>query len=335
MYSTNPVSHRGTYVVTYDVASRLQSFSSASITVPNQDDPIFENFHLRLFELLAQALPDVTIDTIEMSELRRKIWEQVGRRIGPNHAVLSTCPEIASANTMPGETLLLNINRLCNADGEIIGYGPRPGFNFLKEQLDELAYTISGRSVILIEDGAFTGGTLRSVLKDLHDRNVHVSTLIVGFCCTRAKAVLQEVFDGELVIINPIENLIDWIPDHDLIPFVPNCGRILGEQMSHSFMPVTKEGVSCSYPYILPFGKIEEWASLPTESAKTLSRFCLNSAMEIFSGLEAQSGHLITVKELLGTNPRVSLPVLMATFETPSLEVRVVDFLKEMLDKIL
>ena len=144
------------------------------------------------------------------------------------------------------------------------------------------------------------------------------------------------MFEGELVIINPIENLIDWIPDHDLIPFVPNCGRILGEQLPHSFMPVlTKEGASCAYPYILPFGKVEEWASLPSESAKTLSEFCITFAIEIFGRIEAQSGHLITVKELLDTNPRVSLPVLIGTFETPPLEVRVVDFLKEMLGKIL
>jgi hypothetical protein len=337
MQSTNE-SLRGTYVVTYDVASRLQSFRSDTLSVPSQNDPMFESFHLRLFELLEQALPGVTINTIEMSELRRKIWEQVRHRIDQSEdvAVLSTCPEIASATTIKGETLLLNINRLFNVDGEIIGHGPRPGFEFLEKQFDELARKIAGRPVILIEDGAFTGGTLRSVLEELHTRGIEVPTVIIGFCCTRAKALLKEVFKGELVIVNPIEDLIDWIPDHDLIPFIPNCGRVLGEKVPHSFVPIeTAEGVSCAYPYILPFGKIEEWASLPTDGAKELSRFCLDTAIGIFDWIGVQSGHAITVGELLKSNPRVSIPVLIdSDVDNPSLKTEVVVFLKNMRERL-
>ena len=336
MQSTNESLRRGTYVVTYDVASRLQSFRSGTISVPNQNDPMFESFHLSLFELLEQALPDVVIDTIEMSELRRKIWEQVRHRADQSKdvAVLSTCPEIA--NAMNGETLLLNINRLFDTDGEIIGHGPRPGFEFLEKQFDELALKIVGRPVILIEDGAFTGGTLRSVLQELNSRGIQVPTVIIGFCCTRAKAVLKEVFSGELVIVNPIENLIDWIPDHDLIPFLPNCGRVLGEKVPHSFVPIqTADGMSCAFPYILPFGKIDEWASLPSDGNQELSKFCLDTAIEIFERIGTDSGHPITIKELWGANPRVSMPVSMgADKEIPPLETEIVDFLKQTLKKL-
>lgn len=335
MQSTDE-SLRGTYVVTYDVASRLQSFRSDTILVPRQDDLMFESFHLGLFELLEQALPGVTINTIEMSELRRKIWEQVRHRIDQSNdiAVLSTCPEIASANTQ-GETMLLNINRLFNTEGNIIGHGSRPGFDFLKEQFDELANKIAGRPVVLIEDGAFTGGTLRSVIQELKNRGIQTPTVIIGFCCTRAKAVLKEVIQGELVIVNPIENLIDWIPDHDLIPFIPNCGRVLGEQVPHSFMPVTNEGISCAYPYILPFGKMEEWASLPTEGAKVLSKFCLDTAIEIFGRIEGHDGRLITIGELLKSNPRVSIPISIGDKSgLPSLKLGIVEFLKQTRKKL-
>ncbi len=331
MQSTSE-SLRGTYVVTYDVASRLQSFRSNTVSVPNQDDPMFESFHLGLFELLEQALPGVTINTIEMSELRRKIWEQVRHRIDQSNdtVVLSTCPEIASANTQ-GETLLLNINRLFNTEGKIIGHGPRPGFDFLKKQFDDLANKIAGRPVVLIEDGSFTGGTLRSVIQELKSRDIQVPTIIIGFCCTRAKAVLKEVIQGELVIVNPIEDLIDWIPDHDLIPFIPNCGRVLGEQVSHSFMPVMNDGISRAYPYILPFGRMEEWASLPTEGAKKLSKFCLDTAIEVFGRIEGHNGRLVTIRDLLKSNPRVSMPISMGdNAELPPLETGVVEFLKQM-----
>jgi hypothetical protein len=90
----------GTYVVTYDVASRLQAFRPKTLTIPRPDDQLFERFHMSLFQKIQQALPGITIDTIEMSELRRKIWEQVDVRITDlgQQAVLSTCPEIADSN---------------------------------------------------------------------------------------------------------------------------------------------------------------------------------------------------------------------------------------------
>src|SRR5579872_1944587 len=117
---------RGTYVVTYDVASRLQAFRSRNLLVPSQDDPLFGVFHLSLFKEIQQALPGITIETIEMSELRRKIWDQVEGRLidSSQQVVLSTCLEIADSNPK-SEGLLLNINRLFDADGEMLGHGPR------------------------------------------------------------------------------------------------------------------------------------------------------------------------------------------------------------------
>jgi hypothetical protein len=318
----------GTYVVTYDVASRLQVFRPKTLTIPRPDDQLFERFHMSLYQKVQQALPGITIDTIEMGELRRKIWEQVNTRITDlgQQAVLSTCQEIADSNPK-SEGLLLNINRLFNTDGQLIGHGPRPGFEPLAKQYDALAQKIAGRSVVLIEDGAFSGGTLRSVLHELNSRGITVTAIVIGFCCTRAKFVLGHVFKGELVIVHPIENLLDWIPDHDLIPFIPNCGRVLGEPLDHSFMPVrSAEGFSRAYPYILPFGKIEEWASLPIEGARDLSRLCLETSIELFGRV----GHKMTIGEFLGANPRVSMPIEIGAHEVlPVLDTEIVSFLEQ------
>ncbi len=319
----------GTYVVTYDVASRLQAFRPKTLKIPRPDDQLFERFHMGLFQKIQQALPGINIDTIEMSELRRKIWEQVNERITDlgQQAVLSTCQEIADSNPK-SEGLLLNINRLFNTDGQLIGHGPRPGFEPLAKQYDVLAQKIAGRSVVLIEDGAFSGGTLRNVLHELNSRGITVTAIVIGFCCTRAKFVLGQFFKGELVVVHPIENLLDWIPDHDLIPFIPNCGRVLGEPVLDGFMPVRRvEGCSCAYPYILPFGKIEEWASLPIEGAQDLSRLCLDTSIEIFSRVEPK----MTIGELLMANPRASIPIEIGREHTETaLDLQVVGFLEQM-----
>lgn len=325
----HPESDRhGTYVVTYDVASRLQAFRPKTNTIPRPDDQLFERFHMSLYQKIQQALPGITIDTIEMNELRRKIWEQVESRVTNlgQQAVLSTCPEIADLNPK-SEGLLLNINRLFNTDGQLIGHGPRPGFESLEKQYNDLAKKIAGRSVVLIEDGAFSGGTLRYVLQELNSRGITVTAIIIGFCCTRAKFVLGNFFKGELVIVHPIENLLDWIPDHDLIPFIPNCGRVLGEASSNGFMPVRSiEGFSYAYPYILPFGKIEEWASLPIEGARDLSRLCLDTSIEIFGHVSPK----MTIGELLRANPRVSIPIEIGADQAQvGLDREVVGFLEQ------
>ncbi len=332
MHSTESDRH-GTYVVTYDVASRLQAFRPKTLKIPRPDDQLFERFHMGLFLKIQQALPGINIDTIEMSELRRKIWEQVNARITDldQQAVLSTCPEIADSNPK-SEGLLLNINRLFNTDGQLIGHGPRPGFEPLEKQYDDLAKRIAGRSVVLIEDGAFSGGTLRSVLHELNSRGITVTAIIIGFCCTRAKFVLGQFFKGELVIVHPIENLLDWIPDHDLIPFIPNCGRVLGVASTHGFMPVrSTEGFSYAYPYILPFGKIEEWASLPIEGARDLSRLCLDTSIELYGRVCPK----MTIGELLGANPRTSIPIEIGADQAQvSLETEVVAFLEQVRQRL-
>lgn len=319
---------RGTYVVTYDVASRLQVFRPKTLNIPRPDDQLFERFHMGLYQKIQQALPDISVDTIEMGELRRKIWEQVESRVTDldRQAVLSTCPEIADSNPK-SEGLLLNINRLFNTDGQLIGHGPRPGFEPLAKQFDDLAKRIAGRSVVLIEDGAFSGGTMRYVLQELESRGLTITAMVIGFCCTRAKFVLGNFFKGELVVVHPIENLLDWIPDHDLIPFIPNCGRVLGEIAGSGFAPVRRaDGYSCAYPYILPFGKIEEWASLPLEGARELSGFCLDTSIELFGRL----GHKMTVGELLGHNPRVSVPIEIGSREVnASAQTEIVSFLEQ------
>lgn len=332
MQSVHSARH-GTYVVTFDVASRLQAFRLGALTVPGRNDQLFRNFHRELFEKMRQALPGAYIHTIGMGKVRRRIWREVERCIQSrsSQVALSACQEIADTSSK-SEGLVLNINRLFNTEGEMIGHGPRPGFAPLEKQFEKLATQIAGRSVIVIDDGAFTGGTLRFILNRLNGLGLKITAVVIGFCCTRAYAVLKEAFVGELVIVDPLENLIDWIPDHDLIPFIPNCGRVLGELSQEGMMPVrTADGVSCAYPYILPFGKMEKWATVPAEGAQSLSKFCLDTSLEIFSRVGRHEGHQITVGELIAACPRVSFPIEIGTHESfPTFDMKVISFLKQL-----
>lgn len=336
MSNANRAARHGTYVVTYDVASRMQTFRASGLSVPRRNDPLFKRFHQRLYTMMEHALPGVAIEAIDMSRLRTEIWKQVEVRVIDlqMQVVLSTCEEITDSHPK-SEGLLLNINRLFDTRGKMIGHGPRPGFEPLDKQFDELVRKIAGRSVVLIEDGAFTGGTLRFVLKELDRRGVKVTTIVIGFCKNGSREAVKEVFDGELVIVHPISDLLDWIPDHDFIPFMPNCGRVLGEKTAEGHMPVCKDGMSLAFPYILPFGRTQEWASIPPQSDRELARLCLDTSIALFDRVEKLSKRTITIEGLLRSNPKVSIPVEISAPDTlPILETGIVSFLKQTRQKV-
>lgn len=325
---------RRTYVVTYGMAHRLQSFRSGAFKVPQIEDLLFKDFERSLAVRVQQALPGVTIHAIHMHELERKIWEHAARYVRQNDPVfLSTCSELASASqtgiTVEGYTL--HFNRLFNTDGEIIGYGPRHGFDSLSAQFKDLALKIGTRSIILLEDGAFSGKTLCFILEKLKAQGLKVSKVIIGFCCTRAQAVLTRSFDGDLIIVDQIEDLIDWVPDHDLMPFTPNCGRVLGKETDEGFCAIqTEDGHTCAYPYILPFGKMGDWSSLPVDCMHGLSCFCLDSGIAIFSEIGEYVGHKVTVRDLRRSYPMFSLPITVGNHhQIPSSDTEIVGFLKQ------
>ena len=333
MQSATPAPRQGTCVVSFDVASSLQSFRSRGLSVPSPSDPIFKRMRQSLLERVARALPNIMIHPVDKDELRLEIWDHVGQRIAVNnqHAVLVTCSEMADLNPRD-EGLNLSINRLFDRDGKMLGYGPRPGFDYLEKQFDDLARKIAHRPVILAKEGAFRGDTCLYILKELEKRGVKVVTVIIGFCDIGARAIIEQTFQGDLVIVHTFENLFEWIADRDLIPFIPGCGRVVGEHVAHSCMPVqTVEGHSCAYPYILPFGMMEKWTSLPAENAREMSIAFLEIAIGLFDHIGTGSGHRIVIGEILGSHPRVSMPVKVGANEPlPALNTEIIRFLDEM-----
>jgi len=87
--------------------------------------------------------------------------------------------------------------------------------------------------------------------------------------------------------------------------------------------------LSLGMPYILPYGKPAEWASIPAESACAFSRFCLSETMAIFEEMEGLSQQKITLESLVGTYPRISLPVAKDEKEFPHIKTRILDILHD------
>jgi hypothetical protein len=317
-----------TYVITNDIGQLVENLRLVGIKTPQADHEIFGRFHHRIKSAVEKALPHLTVVSFDMKRLAEDVWAEAVRiqRNLKDAIVISSCAEMATSRR--GHTI--EINRIANENGEIIGLGPRPGAVTLEKQLSGIASVADGNPVVLVEDGIFTGSTLLYLVKKLHERRVNVVAVAAGICFPKAVERLRKDFDGELVIVQEVEKPFDWMPDHDFVPFAPNCGRVFGGLFGDDMLPYyTHEGLSYGFPYILPFGDPVKWASIPKEHAHSFSCTCLDEACGIFGMLDEMNGRELTPMDLLGSMPRISIPMSIGSSKLPNPDMPISEFLSD------
>ncbi len=318
------------FVITNDVGHRISGLRSLGLKTPNADDPIFKEFHTALVNRVECALPEIKVVSYDMTDLADEVWSQALKLKSDlaSEIVVSTCAELAA--TRRGHTI--EMNRIVDVNGDIIGFGPRPGNPLLKKQIASIAEFARGKSVVLAEDGAFSGSTVDYLVKKLQVHGVEVSAVVVGICFPTAVENLSKSFNGRLMVIRKTEKPYEWMPDHDFLPFVPNCGRVFGSLYGDEGVPCyIHDGTSFSFPYILPFGDPTKWASIPREHAVSFSQFCLEQALVIYKCLDEMNNRRLTVRDLSGSTPRVSMPMTMGSSRLPELDYSISGFIAEVL----
>lgn len=316
------------FVITKDVGARVSGLRSVGLKTPGPDDPLFKEFHFGLVEKIGEALPSVRVVAYDMVELADEIWSQAIRLKTEisNTIIVSTCAELAA--TRRGH--IIEMNRLVDINGDIVGFGPRPGTNLLSKQIAGIRELGRGKSVVIAEDGAFSGNTIDFLTKQFAKSRVEIAAVIVGICCSKAFENISKTFMGKLIVIEETEKAFEWMPDHDFLPFIPNCGRVFGHMFRDEGMPLyTHEGISFSFPYILPFGNPTKWASIPQEHAFSLSYFCLRQALEIYDHLDKLNNRRLTIRDLSGVAPRVSIPMSCGNGRIPTIDMPISSFLRE------
>lgn len=295
------------YILTCDLEKKFQHFHHLGIKTPNLPS-FFKKFRGRLTEKIQTAIPDGKVVSLGIGEISNSVLNiATEKQTGTQGLIISTSPDFSA----PKRGVALEINRLANQEGQIIGHGPRPGFQSLDDQFRNISNQCLGRPVIVVEDGSFSGSTVVEVINRLRHRKIKIAAVIVGFAFPEGLEKIKSVYDGEVIAINKLDNLIDWVPDHDFFPFAPNCGRVLGFKLNEkNILPYYDvKGVSHSFPYILPFAPMEKWTSIPHEACYAISHFCLQSAIDFYKEIERINSRDICLKDVFGTNPRVSSPI--------------------------
>ncbi len=323
------------YLVTQSLYDHLSAFKRSGLSIPSRES--IQHVEDKLLDNIRAFFKDkdVTVESLPFQDLCDGIVSLTHEVSSAyrNPLVLSTAPLLTAVTG--GECI--EMNRLVDLNGEILSIGPRPGNPSIHTQIVEIEKKLSDRPVILVEDGSFTGGTLKFILDELKHHPVKVVVIVLGVLFPKAERALKGWFAGEVHCYKRLNQPIDWMPSHDFFPFVPNSGRVIGTKLGKSVFPVyLHNGASLSMPYIMPYGNPAKWASLEGSGQQVaeFSMGCLDSIQNIFCEIQRLNKREIVVGDLLNSYPATSIPI--SGGEGPSeftgLMEKVVDIIQE--DKI-
>ena len=137
----------------------------------------------------------------------------------------------------------------------------------------------------MVDDVIFSGDMMRRTAQLVKKMGIRVSAICVGIGISEGIEKLNG-FGLGVYCVRKYESVVDEICERDFYPGVPMCGRSLeGDE-------------NVGVPYVLPFGKPTEWASIPVEWQESLSRFCIGQSIKLFEEIGGRSGREVSCQDL-------------------------------------
>lgn len=300
------------YLLTEDLSEKIEGLRHLGFKTPDPDSSFFEDIQKDLAANLQRAIGDENrVVRLKMRDIADEVLGKISGLYGDDVFVVSTCPEIAH----PSYGASVEINRLVDSYGTPIGLGPRPGHPDLQTQFEKIKRQSASKGqdvrIVVAEDGVFKGETMTSVVKGLQKAGVNVVGVVAGFSYDQAQLpILEEELGIKIDVVEHFGTVLDWVPDHDFLPFTPGCGKVLGVKFGLRLSPFySKELATFCMPYISPYSPVSQWASIPEENVKSFSKSCRLLALGIFQELESLNKETIEIERILHSKQRVSIPI--------------------------
>ncbi len=304
------VDHRS-YLLTLDLSHMVKSYEQAGLKT---NPVLMAELTQRLIRRIRGIFPDLEVTVLELAKVKEGVHQLLEKslHLHPEAIVITTnrflCPK---PNCDAEDTACcLEINRIVDESGGSIGLGPRPWHNSPDLQVRRIAELYGQRPIIILEDGSWSGKTVAQLVIDCQQANLDVAEVICGIMFDQGYSQIRKSgFHRDISFVSLQEDCLDWMPDHDFYPFVPACGRVVGHREDgKGFIPTQVNGFSLAYPYILPYGKPQEWANIPEAHAVPFSRECLADTITLFEDMEAINGQPLSAGTITKLYPRTSFP---------------------------
>ncbi len=333
-------SDREKYILTSDLPDKVDELRRVGLETPDPYGGLFRELREDLTSDVSSMLGDIDVVTVSTRDLANEVIT-AARRVAPLEEtyVISTCPEISS----PEAGSSLEVNRVYSVHGEKLGLGPRPGFPPIEAQLANIKRRAGDMSILLVEDGAYSGSTISSMIEYCIAANIRLRAVVVGFAFPSAVPLLESInaHGIDLVVVNDFHRLRGWHPDHDFYPFVPGCGRVMGLKLGEGKGPLGEpqpfyswNQASYSFPYLLPFlGDTvwEDWTGMPNDQARSFSTRCVERAQLLFREIERLNDHTLCYTDLMPSRQRVNLPLALDQMHLPLATAPIMNTFAELL----
>ncbi len=294
------------YVVSEDVDMLITRWCLEKNLLPPSDE-LYVDMRAKMKGFLQDIFAKVTF--VNSQEIRNGLLESVAAHRAVGLTVISLERAYLEDSEVDGR---IELTRTVDGDGDDVLVSAKRN-SCPVPKLQQFS-RLRDKNIALIDDVVFSGKTLEGTIGQLHHyhTNVHAVTAAIGvksgvdylnkarFCVTgqpehMAVHCLEE-FDG----------VSDQVCERDFYPGVPYSGR---EHFTYD---------NASFPYVLPFGKPQRWASIPEKEAVQFSCLCIDNAVALFEEIERVNNMTISCQFV----PR---PV----FGSPNDGTRFADFLKE------
>ena len=262
------------YVVSSDISLLLKRWTqSAGLTMPKAS--FLQNLRDEFETVMRQIFPN--FDFIDEGELVSGMAEHI-QTVGMPCITLDLVYSPGPAS--------LEFTRTVDSEGNDTGIQPRgnaPSVDIQLQKIQKLGIT---GDVVLADDVLFTGSLLDVTIKVLDVIGISVCGLVAGIGIgdgiEYAKSIGLEVY-----AVREYKNgVIDEVCERDFYPGIPLCGRSIPGPGNFGM------------PYLLPFGKPEDWASIPKESTVSFSKFCIKQSIKLFTEIENLSNKTILCASL-------------------------------------
>lgn len=185
----------------------------------------------------------------------------------------------------------LEVCRFVNQKGDSRGLGSRFGAPSLPEQFRRLQ---GFKEVVLVDDVVWTGDLMAMVYQNLAEMGIRVPLICAGIQIEKVETRngfrgaqwLKGVTGIEIRSVRSYEEVTDQVCERDFYPGVPLSGRTI------------KGGENVGAPYLLPFGRPGDWASIPIEQQQPFSRFCIRQSIKLFGAIEDSSNKMVYCRDL-------------------------------------
>lgn len=299
------------YVVSEDVDILINRWCKEVNLIP-PNEVIFAVSRAKMRDALEEIFHRVTF--IDGKEIREGLLESVAKYKAAGLSVVTLERAYLEDDEVDGR---IELTRVVDGDGGKIKIPfPRHGAATREAQFNRLR----GKEIALIDDVVFTGDTLINTISDLHHKRVSVHAVTAAVGVTKGVEKLKSqgfhvLGQPEHMIVDCIEEfnqLADQICERDFYPGVPYSGR------EHFGVE------NLSFPYVLPFGRMLEWATIGDRVDKQFSVLCLDNTIAIFEEIEKTNNIRLSCSDV----PR---PV----FGSPMDGTRFVDFLEASKESLL